>query len=84
MIKPDEVLYDESLDYEVMEDSISAIANADLLIIGGTSLVVYPAAGFVDAYRGSRMVLVNKSETSKDRRANLIFRDPIGKLFEQL
>ena len=84
VIKPDVVLYDESLDYEVMEDSISAIANADLLIIGGTSLVVYPAAGFVDAYRGSRMVLVNKSETSKDRRANLIFRDPIGILFEQL
>lgn len=83
-IKPDVVLYDENLDQDVMEGAISAIANADMLIVGGTSLRVYPAAGFVDAYRGTRMVLINKTPTPYDNRANLIFREPIGKLFAEL
>lgn len=84
IIKPDVVLYDENLDQEVMENAISAIANADMLIIGGTSLSVYPAAGFVDVYTGSRMVLINRSATGYDHRANLIFREPIGRLLSEM
>ena len=84
VIKPDVVLYDECLDQEVMEGAISAISNADMLIVGGTSLSVYPAAGFVAAYRGTRLVLINKTPTAYDKRANLIFRDPIGKLFADM
>lgn len=84
VIKPDVVLYEENLDSQVMYGAISAISDADLLIVGGTSLTVYPAAGFVDAYRGSRMVLINRSETGKDHRANLIFREPIAHLMARL
>ena len=84
VIKPDVVLYEENLDQQVMYGAISAISEADLLIVGGTSLTVYPAAGFVDAYRGSRMVLINRSETGKDHRANLIFREPIAQLLSSL
>ena len=84
VIKPDVVLYDEMLDNDVMDGAISAIANADMLIIGGTSLTVYPAAGFVDIYRGSRLVLINRSSTAYDYRANLIFREPIGALLGSL
>lgn len=84
IIKPDVVLYDENLDDEIMDGAIAAISNADMLIIGGTSLSVYPAAGFVEAYRGSRLVLINRSETAYDRRANLIFREPIGKLLGEM
>jgi len=80
VIKPDVVLYDEMLDNDVIEGALSAIAEADMLIIGGTSLTVYPAAGFVDIYRGSRLVLINRDATPYDRKVNLIFRDPIGKL----
>jgi len=83
-IKPDVVLYGESLDNDCIMGALNAIANADLLIIGGTSLSVYPAAGLIDDYRGSRLVLVNKSETPQDARADLIIRDPIGKVFSQL
>ena len=84
VIKPDVVLYEENLDQQVMYGAISAISEADLLIVGGTSLTVYPAAGFVDAYRGIRMVLINRSETGKDHRANLIFREPIAQLLSSL
>ena len=84
VIKPDVVLYEENLDQQVMYGAISAISEAYLLIVGGTSLTVYPAAGFVDAYRGSRMVLINRSETGKDHRANLIFREPIAQLLSSL
>ena len=84
VIKPDVVLYEENLDEEVMYGAISAIMDADLLIVGGTSLSVYPAAGMIDAYKGTRMVLINKSETGRDHRANLIFREPIGQLLSRL
>ena len=83
-IKPDVVLYGESLDDDCIRGALRAIANADLLIIGGTSLSVYPAAGLIDDYRGNRLVLVNKSETPQDARADLIIRDPIGEVFAQL
>ena len=83
-VKPDVVLYGESLDNDCIMGALHAIANADLLIIGGTSLSVYPAAGLIDDYRGSRLVLVNKSETPQDARADLIIRDPIGQVFSQL
>ena len=83
-IKPDVVLYGESLDHDCIVGAVNAIANADLLIIGGTSLSVYPAAGLIDDYRGSRLVLVNKSATPRDARADLILRDPIGEVFAQL
>lgn len=83
-IKPDVVLYQESLDGDCISGALHAIANADMLIIGGTSLSVYPAAGLIDDYRGSRLVLVNKSETPQDGRADLIIRDPIGQVFSQL
>jgi len=83
-IKPDVVLYGESLDNDCIMGALHAIANADLLIIGGTSLSVYPAAGLIDDYRGSRLVLVNKSATPRDARADLIIRDPIGEVFSKL
>ena len=83
-IKPDVVLYQESLDNDCVMGALDAIARADLLIIGGTSLSVYPAAGLIDDYRGSRLVLVNKSETPRDSRADLIIRDPIGEVFSKL
>jgi len=84
IIKPDVVLYDEMLDNDVIEGAVSAIADADMLIIGGTSLTVYPAAGFVEIYSGHRLVLINKTETSYDRRANLIFRQNIGQLLSSI
>ena len=83
-IKPDVVLYNESLDSDCISGALNAIANADLLIIGGTSLSVYPAAGLIDDYHGSRLVLVNMSATPRDARADLIIREPIGKVFSQL
>ena len=84
VIKPDVVLYGESLDEGVMRAAISALSTADLLIIGGTSLSVYPAAGLVDVYTGNRLVLVNKTPTPRDDRADLVVREPIGRLFAQL
>ena len=84
IIKPDVVLYEEGLDNEVMRNAISAIANADVLIIGGTSLAVYPAAGLIDYYRGNKLVLVNKSTTPMDSRANLLVSGSIGKIFDQI
>ncbi|MBQ8506630.1 MAG: NAD-dependent protein deacylase [Clostridia bacterium] len=83
-VKPDVVLYQESLDGDCISGALHAIANADMLIIGGTSLSVYPAAGLIDDYRGDKLVLVNKSETPQDGRADLIIRDPIGQVFAQL
>ena len=79
-IKPDVVLYEESLDYSVMQRSIQHIAKADMLIIGGTSLVVYPAAGFIDYFQGRHLVLINKAETSRDNQADLVIHDSIGKV----
>lgn len=83
-IKPDVVLYGEGLNSEVMNQSVAAIATADVLIIGGTSLGVYPAAGLIDYYRGRNLVLVNKTETPMDSRANLIIKGSIGKVFKHL
>lgn len=83
-IKPDVVLYQESLDHNCIMGALNAISNADLLIVGGTSLSVYPAAGLIDDYRGKYLVLVNKSETPRDDLADLIIREPIGQVFAQL
>ena len=74
----------QNIDGDVINASLYAIANADLLIVGGTSLNVYPAAGMIDAYRGDRMVLINKTPTPCDDQANLIIRDPIGQVFSEL
>lgn len=84
IIKPDVVLYEESLDSYTINKSVEYIRNADILIIGGTSLAVYPAAGLIDYYRGNKLVLVNKSETPADRRADLVIHAPIGQVFAQL
>lgn len=83
MIKPDVVLYEEGLDTKTIQNSVEAIAHADMLIIGGTSLVVYPAAGFIDYFRGKYLVLINKAETGRSVRADLVIREPIGKVMEQ-
>ena len=80
MIKPDVVLYEEGLDNVTIQKSVEAIANADMLIVGGTSLTVYPAAGLVDYYRGNKLVLINKDSTGKDGIANLVVNEPIGEV----
>ena len=79
-VKPDVVLYEESLDSRVLEGALADIQQADLLIIGGTSLAVYPAASLVRYYRGSRLVLINKSPTPYDAHANLVIAGPIGEI----
>lgn len=79
-VKPDVVLYEEGLDNTVITGAVNAIAQADTLIIGGTSLVVYPAAGLIDYFRGKNLVLINKSSTSADNRADLVIHDAIGKV----
>lgn len=81
LIKPDVVLYEEGLNNDIIEASVSAIQHADMLIIGGTSLVVYPAAGLIDYYRGKKLVLINRDATPRDNRADLIVRAPIGQVF---
>ena len=83
-MKPDVVLYEENLNMDILNASVNYISQADMLIIGGTSLVVYPAAGLIRYYRGNKLVLVNKSETSADRQANLVIHDSIGKVFSQI
>lgn len=83
-MKPDVVLYEEGLDDEIMRKSIQYIANAEVLIIGGTSLVVYPAAGLIDYFRGDKLVVINKSVTSRDKNADLVIQDSIGKVFGQI
>ena len=84
IIKPDVVLYEESLDEGVMEKALQYIANADMLIIGGTSLVVYPAAGLVRYYRGSKLVVINRDATGIDADAALCISAPIGEVLGQL
>lgn len=83
-IKPDVVLYEEGLDDETLRKSIQYISEADVLIIGGTSLAVYPAAGLIDYYRGSKLVLVNKSATPMDKKADLLVQGSIGEIFSQI
>lgn len=84
IVKPDVVLYEESLDSRVLEKSIYAIAQCDLLIVGGTSLTVYPAAGLLRYYPGHRLVLINRDETPYDNQADLVLHESLGKVFEQL
>ncbi len=84
LIRPDVVLYEEGLDSQVIMKSIQAISNADLLIVAGTSLTVYPAAGLIDYYRGNRLVLINRDTTPYDSRANLVMHESLGSIFCQL
>ena len=84
IVKPDVVLYEEGLDEDTIEKSVMAIRSADLLIVAGTSLTVYPAAGLINYYRGSRLVLINRDETPYDRYADLIFHESLGDIFSQL
>lgn len=84
MLKPDVVLYEEGLDNQTMSKAIHYISNADMLIIGGTSLVVYPAAGLVDYYRGKKLVVINMSVTPQDKHADLVVQGPIGQIFSQI
>lgn len=83
-VKPDVVLYEEGLDQKTLDDALRAIANADVLIIGGTSLNVYPAAGLINYYRGHKLVLINKSAVARDLAAGLVITDPIGEVLSQL
>lgn len=83
-IKPDVVLYEEGLDNQVLSDAISYISNADVLIIGGTSLVVYPAAGLIDYYKGNKLVLINRTPTARDSVADLVVQGSIGEIFAAL
>ena len=84
IIKPDVVLYEEGLDPKTIQGAVEAIDAADTLIIGGTSLVVYPAAGFIDYFRGKHLVVINKSETAKTVRAELSIAAPIGEIFSKI
>ena len=82
IIKPDVVLYEEGLDQSILSRSVEHLRNADMLIIGGTSLVVYPAAGLIDYYHGKKLVLINRDATSRDSAANLVIHDSIGEVLE--
>ena len=84
IVKPDVVLYEESLDEDVISGAVSAISMADLLIVGGTSLTVYPAAGFLGYFRGDRLALINRDPTPFDRHAGVVIHDGLGKVFSQL
>ena len=84
VIRPDVVLYEEGLDQEVMEAAILYISKADVLIIGGTSLVVYPAAGLINYYRGNKLILINRDPTPYDRKADLVINAPIGQVLGEV
>ena len=84
VIKPDVVLYEEGLDNEVVSDAIRTIAEAEVMIVGGTSLAVYPAAGLLDYFSGRALVLINKGATPQDRNADLLIQKPIGQIFSQI
>ena len=84
IVKPDVVLYEEGLDQDTIEKSVAAICNSDLMIVAGTSLTVYPAAGLVNYYRGNRLVLINRDATPYDHYADLVFHDSLGNIFSQL
>lgn len=83
-VKPDVVLYEEGLDQQTLQDSVRAIQEADMLIIGGTSLAVYPAAGLIDYYHGNKLVLINKTPTPRDSMADLVITESIGEVFSQI
>ena len=84
IVKPDVVLYEEGLDQDTIEESVMAIYNADMLIVAGTSLTVYPAAGLLRYFRGNRLVLINRDKTPYDSSADLVIHDSLGKVFGQL
>ena len=84
IIKPDVVLYEEGLDNDTISASVQAISEAQVLIIGGTSLAVYPAAGLIDYFGGEHLVVINKSSTPRDKGADLLIKEPIGKVFSQI
>ena len=84
IIKPEVVLYEESLNQETLQQAIKEISTADLLIIGGTSLNVYPAAGLIQYFRGKNIVLINKEKTPYDKMCNLVFYDNIGKIMKKI
>ena len=84
IIKPDVVLYEEGLDNDVIRESVQAISEAQVLIIGGTSLAVYPAAGLIDYFRGDSLVVINMAPTPRDRQADLLIKEPIGKVLSQI
>ena len=84
IIKPDVVLYEEGLDQNVINGAVRAIANAQVMIIGGTSLAVYPAAGLIDYFQGDALVVINKAPTPRDSHADLLIREPIGQVFSQI
>lgn len=84
IVKPDVVLYEESLDQDAIEKSVMAIRGADLLIVAGTSLTVYPAAGLIHYYRGNRLVLINRDETPYDSQADLVLHESLGDVFSRL
>ncbi len=84
MVKPDVVLYEEGLDNQILSDSVRAISQAQVLIIGGTSLAVYPAASLIDYFRGDCLVVINKAATPRDRNADLLIKDPIGQVFSNI
>ena len=84
IVKPDVVLYEEGLDQTTIEMSVMSIYKADLLIVAGTSLTVYPAAGLIDYYQGNRLVLINRDATPYDSKADLVFHDSLGEIFSQL
>lgn len=83
-IKPDVVLYEESLDMNILNKSINQIKNADVLIVGGTSLVVYPAAGLIDYFNGNKLILINKSSTPYDNKADIVIHDSIGATLQSI
>lgn len=84
IIKPDVVLYEEGLDQEILNNSIKAIYNADLMIVGGTSLTVYPASGLINYFRGKNLVLINRDSTSFDNMANLVINESLGNVFSKI
>ena len=84
MIKPDVVLYEEGLDDYTIQESVRVISEAEVLIIGGTSLAVYPAAGLIDYFRGNHLVVINKAPTPRDKYADLLIKEPIGQVFSQI
>lgn len=84
IVKPDVVLYEESLNMNTLNNAIKFTQNADMLIVGGTSLVVYPAAGIVDYFKGSKLVLINKSSTPYDSKADIVIHDSIGKVLSSI
>ena len=83
-IKPDVVLYEEGLDQQIMRQAVAHISRADMLIVGGTSLVVYPAAGMIDYFRGDHLVLINRAPTASDKKASLLIQDSIGTVLGQI